>query len=315
MLTVSVAVNAPASLTNTATVSGGGEVITSNDTASDPTTINQLADLTLGLSHAANFSQGDAGDIYTIRVTNAGAGPTTGTVSVADLLPASLTATGMSGAGWTTNLVALTASRSDVLAPGATYPPLVLTVTVAATAPASVTNTATVSGGAEVVTSNDTASDPTTIIQLADLTLTATHVGNFSQGDVGDTYTLMVTNAGTGPTSGAVSVADLLPAGLTPTVFTGTGWSTNLGTLTASRSDVLAPGMSYPPLSLTVNVAANAPASLTNMAAVSGGGEVITSNGTASDPTTINQLAELTLSLSHAGNFSQGDVGDTYTIM
>jgi hypothetical protein len=39
-LTVNVAANAPASVTNTATVSGGGEINTANDTANDPTTIN-----------------------------------------------------------------------------------------------------------------------------------------------------------------------------------------------------------------------------------------------------------------------------------
>jgi hypothetical protein len=40
-----------------------------------------------------------------------------------------------------------------------------------------------------------------------------------------------------------------------------------------TRSDALAASSSYPALTLTVNVASNAPASLTNTAAVSGGGE------------------------------------------
>ena len=119
---------------------------------------------------------------------------------------------------------------------------MVLTVSVADTAPASLTNTATVSGGGGVITTNDTASDPTTINQLANLTLTLSHAGNFSQGDVADTYTATVTNSGAGPGSGTVSVADLLPAGLTATVLCGTGWTVDLGGLTASRSNVLAPG-------------------------------------------------------------------------
>ena len=57
----------------------------------------------------------------------------------------------------------MTATRSDALAAGASYPALTLTVSVASNAPASVTNTATVSGGGEINTANDTASDPTTI--------------------------------------------------------------------------------------------------------------------------------------------------------
>ena len=78
----------------------------------------------------------------------------------------------MSGTGWTVNLATLTATRSDVLAAGGSYPPLTLTVNVAANAAASVTNTATVSGGGEVNTANDTASDPTTITSWPDLTVT-----------------------------------------------------------------------------------------------------------------------------------------------
>ena len=61
-----------------------------------------------------------------------------------------------------------------MLAAGGSYPPLTLTVNVAANAPASVTNTATVSGGGEINTANDTATDLTTITQLPDLTVTMT---------------------------------------------------------------------------------------------------------------------------------------------
>ena len=41
MLTVNVASNAPTSVTNTASVAGGGEINTGNDSANDPTTVNQ----------------------------------------------------------------------------------------------------------------------------------------------------------------------------------------------------------------------------------------------------------------------------------
>ena len=126
-----------------------------------------------------------------------------------------------------------------------------------------------------------------------DLTLTATHVGNFQQEDVGDTYTITVSNSGSGATSGTMSLVDTLPGGLTATAMSGSGWTVNLSTLTATRSDALAPGASYPVLTITVNVAATAPASVTNTATVSGGGEVVTLNDTASDPTTINAAVAL----------------------
>src|SRR5207248_2245016 len=76
-LTVSVANNAPASVTNVATVSGGGELNTANDSASDPTIITQVADLAVSKTHSGNFTVGDAADSYTITVSNVGPGPTT----------------------------------------------------------------------------------------------------------------------------------------------------------------------------------------------------------------------------------------------
>ncbi len=154
-------------------------------------------------------------------------------------------------------------------------------------APANVTNTAVVSGGGETNAANDTASDPTTVSQLPDLTAAITHTGVFHQGDVGQTYAITVSNSGLGATSGTVTLIDTLPAGLTATAFSGSGWTTNLSTLTATRSDVLAAGASYPALTLTVSVAADAPASVTNMATVSGGGELNTANDVANDVTSI----------------------------
>jgi hypothetical protein len=58
----------------------------------------------------------------------------------------------------------VTCTRTDILNPGVSEPVITLTVNVALSAPSLVTNTATVSGGGEVVTGNDSASDPTTIL-------------------------------------------------------------------------------------------------------------------------------------------------------
>ena len=125
------------------------------------------------------------------------------------------------------------------------------------------------------------------VTAVADLTIVKSHTGNFRQGDSAGIYTITVSNAGPGATAGTVTVADDLPAGLTATAISGTGWSCTLGTLTCTRSDALAAGASYPAITLTVNVAGNAASSVTNTAVVSGGGELNTANNTASDPTPI----------------------------
>ena len=185
---------------------------------------------------------------------------------------------------------------------------------VAANAPASVINNATVSGGGELNTANDSASDPTTIGNGPDLIVTKTHSGNFTQGQTGAQYTITVKNTGGSPTTAAVTTVDTLPVGLTATAISGTGWTCTLGTLSCTRSDALAANASYAAIIITVNVAANAPASVTNNAAVSGGGELNTANDTASDPTTVTPVADLMITKSHSGNFVQGQTGATYSI-
>jgi len=440
-----------------------------------------LPDLTLAKTHTSLFRQGLTGLTYTLTATNSGAAATAGPVTVVDTLPVGLTATALTGTGWTVNLGTLTATRSDALAAGSSYPPLTLTVSANADAPASVTNTAAISGGGETNTSNNSASDLTSILSAssggapkvvisqlyggggsagaafsndyvelfnsggtpadltgwsvqygsstgttwqvtalsgsiapghyylvkgasngsvgsalpavdangtvnmsatsgkvalvnsvtalsganpvggtsvvdlvgygaangyegaspapaltvslagfranggltdtdanlsdfsaatplprnaaspanlppsltANLTLAKAHVGTFMQADAGRTYTLTVTNTGTGPTVGTVMVTDMLPAGLTATAISGVGWSTNLSTLTATRSDTLAAASSYPPVTVTVKVAVNAAASVTNTATVSGGGEANTADNLASDPTPITALAPI----------------------
>ncbi len=313
-LTVTVAANAPSSVVNIATVSGGGESNTANDTASDPTSITQIPDLTVAVTHSGNFTQGKGGAVYAITVSNIGTAATNAAVTVADTLPGSLTATAMSGTGWTCTLGTLTCTRGDALAAGASYPAIALTVTVAANAPSSVVNIATVSGGGESNTANDTASDPTSIGQFPDLTVASTHSGGFRPGQSGAVYTITVSNVGSSATTAAVTVIDTLPGALAPTAMSGTGWTCTLATLTCTRTDVLAAGTSYPPVALTVNVAASAPASVVNIATVSGGGESNTTNDTASDPTSITALPDLTVAPTHAGTFTQGQAGAVYTL-
>jgi uncharacterized repeat protein (TIGR01451 family) len=133
----------------------------------------------------------------------------------------------------------------------------------------------------------NTASASVSVI-APDLAITKSHTGNFILGEIGAAYTLTVTNLGLDATTGAVNVVDTLPAGLTATAISGTGWTCTLANLTCTRSDVLAAAGSYPPISVTVNVAANATSPVTNQAVVSGGGEVNLANDTASDVTAIS---------------------------
>ncbi len=465
-----------------------GTIVSSNGFIVTGSTV----DLAVTATHFGNFSQRDTGDTYTITITNAGDLASTGMITVVDVLPDGLTATAISGVGWTTDLGTLTCTRSNTLFAGVSYPPIVVTVNVSSDAPASVTNITVVSGGGDANLANNLAKDvtainasvvsgsvstlfgwdvsglsggngnygpsplsPTTnaanllvggltrgsgvgtsgtgaarawggnaftgsdaaaaiaanqvitfsaaaqsgytvsytaisefdyrhsatgpangvlqyqigsgaftditslsypvntsggaslspinlsgiaalqnvgpgtnvtfrivnygggasgtwyifdvasstaldfavqgtvspvITAFPDLVISLAHSGSFTQGDIGDTYNITVTNNGTAPTVGTVSVVGALPAGLVATAISGPGWATDPGTLTCIRSESLAPGAGYPPITVIVNVSTNAAASLTSTAHVSGGGEINTGNDDASDPTSVIAL-------------------------
>jgi uncharacterized repeat protein (TIGR01451 family) len=314
-VTVNVAVNAASTLTNVAVVGGGGETNLTNDTATDTVINNPPPDMTITKHHTGNFTLGQTGATFTIGTSNVGASPTNGTpVTVTEIPPAGLTATGLAGTGWTCSVPTLNCTRSDVLAPGAAYPPITVTVNVANNATSPLLNTAVVGGGGEINLSNDTATDSVILI-IPDMTITKSHTGSFSLGQIGATYTVTTSNVGTAPTMGQVMVVDTIPAGLTATAISGTGWTCTLGSVSCTRSDVLAVGAFYPPITVTVNVALTAPALVTNTAVVSGGGEVNLTNDTATDPTPLMPIPDMTITKSHTGNFSRGQIGATYTVI
>ncbi|HEV7893544.1 MAG TPA: hypothetical protein VGP08_23220 [Pyrinomonadaceae bacterium] len=298
---VTVAPNSALSVTNTATVSGGNDSNNGNNSSSDPTTVNGVSDVTIAKSHTGNFSQGQSGAAYTLTVSNVGGAATSGTVTVTDTLPASLSYVSATGTGWACGAVGqtVTCTRATALAAGASYPAITVTVNVSTTAPSSVTNTGSVSGGGQTNTSNDSSSDPTNINGVADLTVAKTHSGNFTRGSTGS-YSIVVSNAGGAATSGTVTVSDTLPAGLTPSTQSGTGWTCGAAgqTITCTRSDALAAGASYPAITVVVNVSQTAASSVTNTAAVSGGGQTNTSNDSSSDPTNVVSSSDLSLSKS-----------------
>src|SRR5262249_43975092 len=157
--------------------------------ASDPTVVHTPT-LSIAKSHSGNFAVGQAGS-YTITVSNPGTIATGGTVTVNDSLPSGLSPTAMSGTGW--NCFAqpgfLNCSRSDSLAGGASYPDITLSVAVASNVSSAVTNQASVSGGGD--SNNHTATDPTNI-NLPDLAIVESHIGDFTVGQPGS-YTITIT--------------------------------------------------------------------------------------------------------------------------
>lgn len=111
------------------------------------------------------------------------------------------------------------------------------------------------------------------------LNISMAPVTPFIKGGTG-TYQINVSNGGNAPTSGTVTVTVVLPGGLSYKSFEGAGWRFNRRSLTFTRSNILQPGASYPPIKLRVNVGRYVPSILTSTAIVSGGGSVSSSVST-----------------------------------
>ena len=245
------------------------------------TSVSPSPALQITKTHAGAFTPGQQG-AYTITVSNAaGAGMTSGVVTVTEMPPSGLALMSMSGAGWSCPAGGATCMRNDGLAAGASYPAILATVNVAANVTTPVVNSATVSGGGSPPAS---AFDSTTFVQpVPVLSVTKTHAGNFSLGQQGAVYTVTVSNhAGMPPTSGTVSVSEALPSAMSLVSMAGPGWTCGLGSCT--RADALAGGASYPPITVTVNVAGSAASPQVNTVIALGGGSA---GATASDSTVL----------------------------
>ena len=147
----------------------------------------------------------------------------------------------------------------------------------------------------------------TVVPAAVDLALKMAHAGNFTVGTNG-VYTLTVTNVGTIPTTGTITVTDTLPSGLGFVSGTGTGWScsANAAVVTCTNAGPLAAG-GISTITLTVSVAAAAVPSVTNSAGVATAGDSISSNDSASDPTVVNPLGTAPAITSQNGaTFAEG---------
>ncbi|MEO8585279.1 MAG: IPTL-CTERM sorting domain-containing protein [Acidobacteriota bacterium] len=294
-IVVSVSAAAVPSITNTASVTANETDPNPGDnSATAPTTVLPVADVAL-LKIVSNpaplVSQSFT---FTITATNNGPSTANGVV-VTDVLPANIGFVSfvasqggyVSGTGvWTVGTLLNGASAT-------------LTLTVTALAPGAFTNTATKTGQTEIDPNpaNDSASASVGVGVVADLTIVKTHApASFARGSTG-TFSLTVSNGGTGPTNGPVTVSDTLPAGLTPTAASGAGWACTVTapSVSCSRADVLGAGAAWPAISVTVNVLQSAAASVTNTASVGGGGDVTPGNNGATDVVPVVSSADLAI--------------------
>jgi LPXTG-site transpeptidase (sortase) family protein len=181
-------------------------------------------DLAITKTHAADFSIGARGGVYSITVANVSTATVTGPITVTDILPSgALTPTAISGAGWSPcglsgSSVTCVAPNLTGLPPSARLAPILITVTVGQRAAPVITNTVEVTNTTDVNPANNLDRDRTTVTS-ADVSVTkgATPASPVATGIM--TYTLTVLNNGPSAASG-IRLTDTLPAGVTFITYT-----------------------------------------------------------------------------------------------
>jgi len=173
----------------------------------------------LSVTSAVTGGFGAAGAVgtYSVVVSNAaGAGATSGTVTVTETMPAGLALVSMAGTGW--SCLGSSCSRGDALAAGSSYPAITVTVNVLAGAPSVVLNQVAVSGGGSPASS---AGDVTLIGALA---LAAPVLVSPANGATGVNAPMLTWDAASGATSYDVYLGTLLAPPLVGNT-TATGYS------------------------------------------------------------------------------------------
>jgi hypothetical protein len=116
-------------------------------------------------------------------------------------------------------------------------------------------------------------------------------------GEIGAGYTIEISNVGTTATAGGtVNVNATLVQSLTATAASGAGWNCNSFFPTTSvfcsrPAGTLAPGTAYPPLTLTLNVAPDAPSSVVTLLNVGGIGDANFSNNSFTELLPVSRMA------------------------
>ncbi|MCB0968987.1 MAG: DUF11 domain-containing protein, partial [Ilumatobacter sp.] len=227
-------------IVNTAVASATNGVNEPEDV--DDTGSTRVADLAIEKSHTGEAIAGATLE-YTLVVTNEGPSVSSGPIEIVDTLPAGMSyaadsatvavaggaATAVEPAEAGAQLTWSVGDASTTLGVGEQIM-IVFTVDLADVMPAQLglENVATVDGPEDPNPDNDRAADPTDIITQADMTIVKdVEAGPWVAGTEVQ-YQITIDNAG--PSVADARIADVVPAGLSVTAMSGTGWACDVDT-------------------------------------------------------------------------------------
>ncbi len=150
-LTVSVSYQtstATNAVVNNVSLTGGGISANSTSTAQSTITVKPAPVLSLSNTAVGAFTQGGTGEWDLVVGDTQAGSQTSGLITVSDTLPSGYTLSSSSGSGWScSGSTTVSCTSSTVASPGNPLPTLKLMVSIPASSPTSVTNTASASGG------------------------------------------------------------------------------------------------------------------------------------------------------------------------
>jgi uncharacterized repeat protein (TIGR01451 family) len=308
--------SATGKLANTVTVApvtGCSDPVASNNSATDTDTLTPQADLSITKTDGITTVSPGGTTTYSIAVTNTGPSSLTG-ATVKDTLPAAITSDTWSASNGTSGSGNVNATVS--LAAGATVTYTVV-AKVGASATGSLTNTATVaspSGVPDTNTGNNSATDTDTLVPQADLSITKSDGTTTATAGGLTTYSIVVSNAGPVPVTGA-TVTDVMPGAIGSDTWTASNGASGTGNIGATVSLAVGASVTY---SVVASVGQSATGSLSNTASVavpSGINDPNSANNSATDTDVLTQVADLSATVTDgASSVSQG-AADTYTVI
>jgi uncharacterized repeat protein (TIGR01451 family) len=312
--TTTCAINPSASgtLSNTATVAttlpNTSDPVAANDSATDNTTLNPLADVAISKTDGTTNEVPGTPVTYTIVASNAG--PSTATsVTVADTFPGILSGcstTSVAAGGATGNEAGPTAG--NVNDSGITLPPgssvsYTATCNIDVAATGTLVNTATIASATpDGVPGNNSATDSDTLNPEVDVAITKTDGATDEVPGTQVIYTITVTNTAGPSIATGVTVSDTFPASLTgcstTSVAAGGATGNDAGPVAGNLNDggITLPVGGSVTYTATCNIDPAATGSLANTASASVPGTItdtVPGNNSATDTDTLTPSADV----------------------
>lgn len=303
-------------ITNNASVTSDQfDVVSSNNSTSEETTVVPVIDLAVSKSDGPDPVDAGGLLVYTVLVTNSGPSTASG-VMLTDVLPA-----GVSFLSASTTLGTVSESGGVVtadigtLANGASAT-VTINVDVDDSTVGTVTNSASVTATeTDLNNADNSSSESTTVEPLVDVSVLKSDSVDPVNAGSQLTYTLVVNNAGPSTATG-VTLTDTLPAGVSfssgsstqGTVSEAGGTVTaNVGTLAAGATETV---------TLIVDVAGTTSGTITNVATVvSNENDSDNANNSISEPTAVTPVVDLAVSKSDSPDAVNAGESLTYTVL